>query len=372
MQKTIAFCLFNYFTYGGLQRDMLRIALGCQRAGASIRVYTMQWDGPHPDGFDIRIVPTHGRTNHGRARRFAAQVQRLLAADPVSLVVGHNRMPGLDMYFGSDVCYAEKIRTKHRLYRLTPRCRTYLALEKTVVGPDSQTHLLLISPRQVEDYKKHYALTDNRYTLLPPGLDESFRLDGDPVATRRRMRTEFGVHDNDFLLLLVGSGFKGKGVDRVIRAMAALPEALRRRCRFVVVGQGKRFSCQWLAIRLGVGKNLHFAGVRHDIPEWMTTADILLHPARVENTGLTLLEALACDLPVLCTAACGYASYIAESNGGIVLDEPFCPDKMRDATARMLDRDQLEQYRRAIRNYRGRTPLSGLVEAAVRCIFERL
>ena len=28
--KTLAFCLFQYFPYGGLERDMLRIALACQ------------------------------------------------------------------------------------------------------------------------------------------------------------------------------------------------------------------------------------------------------------------------------------------------------------------------------------------------------
>jgi glycosyltransferase involved in cell wall biosynthesis len=84
----------------------------------------------------------------------------------------------------------------------------------------------------------------------------------------------------------------------------------------------------------------------------MTAADVLLHPARVENTGLTLLESLACGLPVLCTAACGYATYIAESSGGIVLNEPFNQDQMNKALAEMLDRDQLKQYCTTIKAYR--------------------
>ena len=167
VQKTIAFCLFKYFTHGGLQRDMLRIAQSCQQAGMGIRVYTMHWEGPQPDGFDVRIVPTRGWTNHGRAETFADQVRDLLKADPVSLVVGFNRMPGLDVYFGSDVCFAEELLHKNPLRRLTPRCRTYLKLEQAVVGPASKTHLLLISPTQIEDYRKHYDLLDSRFMLLP-------------------------------------------------------------------------------------------------------------------------------------------------------------------------------------------------------------
>ena len=372
VQKKIAFCLFKYFTHGGLQRDMLRIAQSCQQAGMGIRVYTMHWEGPQPDGFDVRIVPTRSWTNHGRAETFADQVRDLLKADPVSLVVGFNRMPGLDVYFGSDVCFAEELLHKNPLRRLTPRCRTYLKLDQAVVGPASKTHLLLISPTQIEDYRKHYGLLDSRFTLLPPGLEDRFKLSEDPAEARRRIRAEFGTDSDDFLLLHVGSAFKRKGVDRAIWALSALPEPLRKRCVLVVAGQGKEAAYRRLAKRLGVGPNVKLAGVRHDVPALMTAADVLLHPARVENTGLTLLEGLGCGLPVLCTAACGYANYISESTGGTVLNEPFSQEQMNEALAEMLDRDRINQYRSAIKAYCNRTPLSGLLENAVDTILSRV
>ena len=49
--KTIAFCLFKYFPYGGLQRDFLRIALETQARGFNIRVYTLEWEGDLPAGY---------------------------------------------------------------------------------------------------------------------------------------------------------------------------------------------------------------------------------------------------------------------------------------------------------------------------------
>ena len=41
----LAFCLFRYFPYGGLQRDFVRIAQACRARGHSIDVYTLRWEG---------------------------------------------------------------------------------------------------------------------------------------------------------------------------------------------------------------------------------------------------------------------------------------------------------------------------------------
>jgi len=35
----LAFVLFKYFPFGGLQRDFLKIALECQKRGAKIKVF---------------------------------------------------------------------------------------------------------------------------------------------------------------------------------------------------------------------------------------------------------------------------------------------------------------------------------------------
>ena len=40
----LAFVLYKYFPFGGLQRDFMRIALECQQRGHQIRVYTMIWE----------------------------------------------------------------------------------------------------------------------------------------------------------------------------------------------------------------------------------------------------------------------------------------------------------------------------------------
>lgn len=53
----------------------------------------------------------------------------------------------------------------------------------------------------------------------------------------------------------------------------------------------------------------------------IAAADVLIHPARCENTGTVIVEALAAGTPVITTATCGFAHYVKESMGGIVVAE---------------------------------------------------
>jgi UDP-glucose:(heptosyl)LPS alpha-1,3-glucosyltransferase len=87
---------------------------------------------------------------------------------------------------------------------------------------------------------------------------------------------------------------------------------------------------------LGLGDHVTFMKGRSDIPRFLLGADVLIHPAYNENTGTVLLEALVAGLPVLVSAVCGYAHYIAEANSGLVLDEPFEQHQLNDYLSRML------------------------------------
>lgn len=80
---TLAFILYKYFPFGGLQRDFMRIALECQRRGHGIRVYTLIWEGDVPDGFEVLVAPVRSIFNHRRNEKFTAWVRADLARRPV-------------------------------------------------------------------------------------------------------------------------------------------------------------------------------------------------------------------------------------------------------------------------------------------------
>ena len=208
----LAFTLFKYFPFGGLQRDFLRIALACQARGHSIRVYTLSWQGEIPDGFEVVQVPVKGLTNPRRYEKFVAWVQKDLARRRADRVVGFNKMPGLDVYYSADPCYEDKARTlRNPFYRLSGRYRHFSAFERAVFGPDSATEILLISARQQPLFEKHYGTAAGRFHLLPPVLAPDRRAPPDAAQIRHEFRREFGLGDDDLLLVQIGSGFKTKG-----------------------------------------------------------------------------------------------------------------------------------------------------------------
>jgi UDP-glucose:(heptosyl)LPS alpha-1,3-glucosyltransferase len=64
-------------------------------------------------------------------------------------------------------------------------------------------------------------------------------------------------------------------------------------------------------------------GHRNDIPDILGAADLTLHPARVENTGLVILESLLAGTPVIASARCGFSEYIEHFRAGVIIADPF-------------------------------------------------
>lgn len=320
----LAFCLYKYFPFGGLQRDFLRIATECQSRGNHIRVYTQSWQGDKPEGFEIIIVPVTSKTNHGRNTQYCDWVLAHLKQHPVERVIGFNKMPGLDVYYAADVCYAQKVADeKGFFYKLTPRYKHYVAFEKAVFAVGQPTQLLMLTPHQISHFKKHYGTENERFHMLPPGIAQDRKYDKQITDAKRIYREKNQIPESAFFVLQVGSDFKRKGVERTIRAIAALPSDLKKNTLLMVVGQDKPAKYQRLAESLGIRAQVSFFSGRNDIAELMAAADILMHPAYQEAAGIVLLEAITAGLPIIVTEVCGYAPFISQAQCGVVINEPF-------------------------------------------------
>ncbi|MDR2032321.1 MAG: glycosyltransferase family 4 protein [Azoarcus sp.] len=362
----LAFCLYKYFPFGGLQRDFLHIALACQGRGHAVRVYTLEWRGDVPNGFELVHAPVRAWRNHRRYNRFSTWMAADLARRPVDRVIGFNKMPGLDVYYAADSCYEEKVRTlRSPLYRLGGRYRHFAAWECAVFSPASHTEILLISSVQQASFMRHYGTPAERFHLLPPGIAPDRRAPPDAPAIRAALRAEFGLDDDALLLVQIGSGFKTKGLDRSLKALAALPATLRARTRFIAIGDDDPRPFLPQVKTLGLGRQVDILRGRDDIPRILLGADLLIHPAYSENTGTVLLEAVAAGLPVLATAVCGYAHYIDEAEAGRLVAAPFEQEALDAALAAMLaDREARMRWSRNALAFAARADLYSMPERA--------
>lgn len=365
----LALVLFRYFPFGGMQVNFLRIAKACLARGHRVDVYTLDWQGERPDGLNIQIIKTTKRQNISRYEQFSGRIAEIMRAQSYDLVMGFNRMPGLDLYYAADPCFVERVRkTRPWYYRFSARYRHFKTFEQALFGPVSSTHILALSPLQIEEYRRNYATAPDRFSLLPPGVQDRYRRSDDARRGRENKRQQLGIAKKKQLLLMVGSGFERKGFDRGLCAFAALPDDARMQSHIMIVGKGREKSLKRLAARLGIAHQLSLIPGSKEIPSFMQAADILLHPARSENTGNVIVEAICGGLPVLCSGSCGYAIHVEAANAGLAMNEPFDQSEMNKKLLTMLDPELQKQWSGNALAYAQKEDLYSRIEVIVACI----
>jgi len=361
-----AFALYNYFPYSGLARDFLRILLEAVERGHSVEVYVSKWQGDKPPGINIHILNASGFTNHGRNAQFHRRFNKAISKEHFDAVVGFNKMPGLDIYYGADYCYIARAKPRYGpIYRITPRYHYQHAFEHSVFHAHEDTTIFSLSSREMGVYQQHYGTPKSRFVMMPPTLDVARRLKGDYEKIRERKRKDLGLNDEK-LLLFIGSGFKTKGLDRAIKAMHDLPEKLKTNTRLFIVGQDNTTRTYQKQIeQLGLGDRVSFLGGRDDVPELMIAGDLLIHPAYSENTGTVILEAIISGLPVIATDVCGYAPHIAKADAGLILYSPFEQALLDQGLVTMLTSNKRDVWRQNGLEYGKNPDLYKMPETAV-------
>ncbi|UDG80724.1 Lipopolysaccharide core biosynthesis protein RfaG [Candidatus Hartigia pinicola] len=317
----IAFCLYNFFPYGGLQQDFLHIVKECIKRHYDVLVYVMSWKGFQPSNMKIIKVPKKGFTNHTKNKNYSKWVNNDLKLQNVDCIFGFNKMPGLDIYYAADTCYATQ--KKSYLYKLLPRYQHYIKFERSVFSSEKKTLLLMLTDKQIEDFTSIYHTQSSRFKLLPPGISLDLKWNKYFNIIKKKFRADNNLSDKNIVVIQIGSNYTRKGVDRSLIAIANLPNTLKKNIIYYVIGQDKIKKFSNLARKLNIEKQVFFLGSRDNINVFLASADLLLHPARQEAAGIVLLEALISGVPSIITDVCGYSSYILHANSGILLPFPF-------------------------------------------------
>lgn len=179
-----------------------------------------------------------------------------------------------------------------RLYR---RCAACLYL-----GQNSRAHYLRLG------------VPEARLIHSPYCVDTALFETGDEVHEKLRSSTRqmAGIRQDAWVLLFSGKLSWRKGVDLIPQAVAALPEALRRKVHLVFVGDGEKRGELEAACAQAPGIPAHFAGFvnQSGLSAWYHAADLLLLPSReMETWGLVVNDALHHGLPAVVSAAVGCA-----------------------------------------------------------------
>ena len=166
------------------------------------------------------------------------------------------------------------------------------------------THYIALS-RELENYlKRRVGLADKRISLICNGVDAKRFA---PAASREILP------DSPFRapgLCVIGTVGRLQAVkDQVglVRAFALLARRdTQRRLRLVIVGEGQERAAIEAEVRgAGLEDRVWLAGERSDVPAVMRSFDLFVLPSVAEGISNTVLEAMACGLPVVATAVGG-------------------------------------------------------------------
>ena len=135
--------------------------------------------------------------------------------------------------------------------------------------------------------------------IIPNGIDiERFKYS---QASRDLLRGKLGIENDCFVVLCVGSLLEVKNHARAISIFEKLQSDMG--CsRLVLVGDGPlRPPLEAEVERKGLSDRVIFAGFIEDVSQWYSLADVLLFPSLYEGFPITLVEAQANGLPVVCS-----------------------------------------------------------------------
>jgi len=219
------------------------------------------------------------------------------------------------------------------LRRLSPRHATLRALERRIFQDPTQC-ILCNSEMVRREIGQRYAVPPERLAVIPNGVDlERFHPHHHretAAALRRQLAPEA-----ERVLLLVGSGFRRKGVDTALEVLAELATAGEQGLQLWVAGRDAPGPWRALARRRGVADQVRFLGSRDDLPDLYAAADILLLPTRYDAFANSCLEAAAAGLPVVTSGANGAAEWLGDA--GLCVADPEDTQGFANALCELRD-----------------------------------
>jgi glycosyltransferase involved in cell wall biosynthesis len=188
-----------------------------------------------------------------------------------------------------------------------------------------------------DDLVRHYGTPPDKITVAYPGRDENLRRVDTP-AVIEDVKRRYGISGE--YVLYIGTLQPRKNIARLIQAFCQIPNPKSQISNLhLVVAGGKGWLYEDIFAevkRLGLEGRVSFPGRVADVDKaaLLSGATALVHPSLYEGFGFTVVEAMQCGTPVICSNT---SSLPEVAGDAALLVDPFDVDALAQATARLLD-----------------------------------
>ena len=184
----------------------------------------------------------------------------------------------------------------------------------------------------------------HNFRVIHNGLDLSklANLDNSELA-----RKSLGIAPKDVVILLLGTVCERKGQQDLVKALSLLPEKWHNKIRCFIVGDRPSIYSNKLADMVAelpkeLRQRVTVVPETGEAGKYYKAADIFVCTSRVESFPRVILEAMACDLPIITTPVFGIKEQVRQGINGLFYT-PDRPDELVAALISLLENKSVRQ-----------------------------
>lgn len=186
-----------------------------------------------------------------------------------------------------------------------------------------------------EDYEFAKRKFKAKKVVYVPGVGIDVERFAGTEVNAYEKRKEIGFDKEGLLLLSVGELNSNKNQETVIRALA---EIKNDKIYYAIAGRGdKREKLLELIAQYNLTERVKLIGFREDVAQLYKAVDILIHPSYREGLPVTVMEAMASGLPVICGRIRGNVDLIDDYGGKFF--NPNSIQECKEAIMKIIDSD---------------------------------
>ncbi len=218
----------------------------------------------------------------------------------------------------------------------------YLLLSEMLIR--SYISKCMVLSKSGEDYaKKNLKLFDSKIQYFLPNTFDSLDISGSET-----IKSKYNIPDDAFLITSISRLEKEKGVDRLVQYLSGIQEETY--C--LIIGSGSQEGRIREMSQKIVNTKFVFTGpICHDrIGAFIKASDVLVQLSRSESLGLSVLEAMYLDVPVIASPVGGLCDSIGLVNqrGFLVADKSKF---LQAVTEIRMKSERLEEITKSARQY---------------------
>jgi len=334
--KRLLIVVTNISQDGGAEIQTLQLAVGLRRAGWEVALVALLRPAVMPAAFAAEGIPFHSlNVRRGLSALLAPlRLARLVRAWRPQVVHAH-------MVHANLLCRIVRLLAPMPKLVCTLHGTRMYNIDGTGFTLREQAHRItdrladlttVVCHGAAVEYASRGVVSAARLRVVPNGVDADVFRPG--ANSRSDLRSRLGIGE-EFLWLSAGRLNGVKAYDNLLRAFHLVrnthPDA-----HLAIAGDGDlREPLTGLSRALGLAERVHFLGQCQDLAGWMNAADAFVLASHFEGLALVLLEASACELPIVATRVGGNPEVVDEPRSGLLV-EPRQVEALAGAMRRMM------------------------------------